>query len=153
MALDSAEFGRLIECQQRRQVVARTHERARWKREDFAHQQSRRSVNGFDLIAVEDLSVTNMVQSGRLAKSIHDAAWSQCAALIACKAGWANRRSVAVNPAHTSQECSGGGHRNVELTLADRVYRCSCCGLVIDRDLNASRNLLAVRRHCLGLAS
>jgi transposase len=32
------------------------------------------------------------------------------------------------------------------------VYRCVCCGLVIDTDLNASRNILAVGRHCLGLA-
>jgi putative transposase len=93
--------------QQRRKVVARTHERARWKREDFAHQHSRRIVNDFDVIAVEDLSVTSMVQDGRLAKSIHDAAWSQFRELIACKAGWADRRSIAVNPAHTSQDCSG----------------------------------------------
>ena len=147
--------------QKRRKVVARTYERARWKREDFTHQQSRRIVNAFDVIALEDLSVMTMVQKvqkvqkvqdGRLAKSIHDAAWSQFAAVIACKAGWADRRYVAVNPAHTSQDCSGCGHRKVDLTLADRVYRCVSCGLVIDRDLNASRNILAVGRHCLGLA-
>jgi len=93
-----------------------------------------------------------MVQDGRLAKSIHDAAWSQFATLIAWKAAWAARRSIAVNPAHTSPDCSGCGHRKVDLTLADRVYRCVACGLVIDRDLNASRNILAVGRHCLGLA-
>jgi len=92
-----------------------------------------------------------MVQNGRLAKSIHDAAWSQFAALIAWKAAWAARRSITVNPAHTSQDCSGCGNRKTDLTLADRVYRCVCCGLVIDRDLNASRNILAVGRHCLGL--
>ena len=44
--------------QQRRQVVARTYERARWKRADFAHQNSRRLVNEFDLTAIEDLSLT-----------------------------------------------------------------------------------------------
>jgi putative transposase len=139
--------------QQRRRVVARTHERTRWKREDFAHQHSRRIGNEFDVIALEDLSVTSMVQNGRFAKSIHDTAWSQFAALIAWKAAWADRRFIAVNPAHTSQDCSGCGHRKVDLTLADRVYRCVRCGLVIDRDLNASRNILAVGRHCLGLAS
>src|SRR5262249_49829310 len=48
--------------QLRRRVVARTHERAQWKREDFAHQHSRRIVNTFAVIAVEDLSVTNLVQ-------------------------------------------------------------------------------------------
>ena len=111
--------------QQRCRVVARTHERARWKREDVAHQHRRRMVNAFDLIAVEDLSVTSMVQDGRF---------------------------IAVNPAHTSQDCSGCGHRKEELTLAERVDRCVCCGLVIDRDLNASQHILAVGRHCLGLA-
>jgi putative transposase len=107
--------------QQRRRMVARTHERARWKRENFAHQQSRRIVNEFDVIALEDLSVTSMVQNRYLAKSIHDAAWSQFRELIAWKAGWADRRSIAVTPAHTSQDCSGCGHRNGDLTLADRV--------------------------------
>jgi putative transposase len=97
--------------QQRRRVVARTHERARWKREDFAHQHSRRIVNAFAVSAREDLSVMSMVQNGRLAKSIHDAAWSQFAALIAWKAAGADRRSSAVTPAHTSQDCSGCGHR------------------------------------------
>ena len=102
---------------------------------------------------MEDLSVTNMVQNRSRAKSIHDTAWSQFRALIACKAAWADRRYMAVNPAHTSQDGAGYGHRNVDLTLADRVYRCVCCGLVIDRDLNASRNILAVGRHCLGPVS
>ena len=139
--------------QKRREVVTRTHERTRWKREDFAHQHSRRLVNEFDVIALEDLRVTNLIQNSHLAKSIHDAAWSQFAALIAWKAAWADRRYIAVNPAHTSQDCSGCGNRNVDLTLAERVYRCVRCGLVIDRDLNASRNMLAVRRHCLGLVS
>ena len=138
--------------QKRRKVVARTHERARWKREDFAHQHSRRIVNEFDLIALEDLSVTTMVQNGRLAKSIHDAAWSQFAALIVCKAAWADRRYVAVNPAYTSQDCSGCGARKVDLTLADRVYHCHSCGLVIDRDLNAAHTILALGRQCLASA-
>ena len=139
--------------QQRRRVVARTPERTRWKRAEVAHQHSRRIVNEFAVLALEELSVTSMVQDGRLAKRIHDAAWRQFGALIACKAAWADRRSIAVNPAHTSQDCSGCGHRKVELTLAERVDRCVCCGLVIDRDLKASQHILAVGRHCLGLGS
>ena len=113
--------------------MARTHERARWKREDFAHQHSRRVVNAFDLIAVEDLALKQMVQNARLAKSIHDVAWGEFVALIAWKAVCATRRFIAVNPAHTSQDCSG-------------------CGLVIDRDLNAALNILALGRQCLASA-
>ncbi len=70
----------------RRRVVARVHERTRWRRSDFTHQHSRRIVNGFDLIAVEDLSVNRMTHTHCLAKSIHDAAWSQFTALIVYKA-------------------------------------------------------------------
>jgi putative transposase len=148
---DAAERAALQHRQQRRRMVARKHERARWKREDFAHQESRRIVNAFDVLALEDLSVTSMVQNGRFAKRVHDAAWRQFRELISWKAAWADRRYIAVNPAHTSQDCSGCGHRKEELTLADRGYRCVCCGLVVDSDLNASCNILAVGRHCLGL--
>jgi transposase len=72
---------------------------------------------------------------------------------IAWKAAWADRRYIAAHPARTAQDCSGGDNRNVDLTLADRVYRCVACGLVSDRERNASRAILAVGRHCLGRAS
>ncbi|HEY1389376.1 MAG TPA: transposase [Ktedonobacterales bacterium] len=58
----------------RRTVVARVHERTRWRRSDFAHQHSPRIVDSFDLIAVEDLSVNRMRHNHCLAKSIQDAA-------------------------------------------------------------------------------
>jgi putative transposase len=125
----------------RRKVVARVYERSTWRRSDFAHQHSRRIVNAFDLIAVEDLSVNRMVHNHCLAKSIQDAAWSQCADLLSYKAAWAGRRYVAVNPAYTTQDCSQCGHRQV-LSLSDRIYTCACCGAVLDRDLNASVNIL-----------
>jgi putative transposase len=136
----------------RRKVVARVHERTRWRRCDFAHQHSRRIVNQFDVIAVEDLSVNRMVHHHCLAKSIHDVAWSQFASLLAYKAAWAGRKYVAVNPAYTSQDCSQCGHRKTDLTLADRAYACSCCGVDLDRDYNAAKNILGVGLHTLGLA-
>jgi putative transposase len=137
---------------QRRKVVARVHERTRWRRSDFTHQYSRRIVNQFDLIAVEDLSVNRMVHNHCLAKSIHDVAWSQFASLLSYKAAWASRKYVAANPAYTSQDCSSCGHHKTDLTLADRTYICSCCGVVLNRDYNASLNILAVGQHCLASA-
>jgi putative transposase len=134
----------------RRRVVARVHERIGWRRGDFAHQHSRRVVNAFDLIAIEDLSVKGMTQNHCLAKSIHDVAWSRFASLLLYKAAWAGRRSVAVNPAYTSQDCSGCGHRQA-LTLSDRLYQCPCCGLGLDRDLNAARNILRLGKEVVGL--
>jgi putative transposase len=139
----------------RRRVVARAHERIAWRRGDFAHQHSRRIVNQFDLIAVEDLSVNRMTHTQCLAKSIHAVAWSQFADLLSYQAAGAGRRYVAVNPAYTSQDCSSCGHRQ-SLSLADRTSTCPCCGVVLDRDLNARLNarlnILALGQHCLASA-
>jgi putative transposase len=134
-----------------RQVVARVHERIAWRRGDFSHQHSRRMVHQCDLLAVEDRSVKRMTHPHGRAKSIHDAAWSQFTTLLAYKAAWAGRQCVAVNPAYTSQDCSGCGHRQ-KLSLADRISTCPCCGLVLDRDLNASLNILRVGQHSLASA-
>lgn len=136
----------------RRKVVARVHERTRWRRQDFAHQESRKIVNRFQVIAVEDLSVNRMVHNHCLAKSISDAAWAEFASMLRVKAEWAGRQFVAVNPAYTSQDCSRCGHRQ-KMPLADRVYRCTCCSLELDRDLNAALNILRVGLHALGLRS
>jgi putative transposase len=103
------------------------------------------------LIAVEDLSVNRMMRHHCLAKSIADAAWTQFTSHLSHKAAWAGRRYVAVNPAYTSQDCSGCGHRQ-KLSLSDRTYTCPCCGLVLDRDLNAARNILALGQQCLASA-
>jgi putative transposase len=136
----------------RRQVVSRVHERVRFRRQDFTHQNSRRIVNRFQIIAVEELSINRMVHHPCLAKSISDAAWSEFDALLSYKAECAGRTYVAVNPAYTSQDCSRCGHRQ-KMPLADRTYRCPCCSLELDRDLNAARNILAVGLHGLGLRS
>ena len=135
----------------RRKVVARVYERSTWRRGDFAHQHSRRIVHQFDLIAVEDLAVNRMVHIHCLAKSIQDAAWSQFADLLSYKAAWAGRRYVAVNPAYTSQDCSQCGHRQ-HLSLSDRTYTCPCCGVVLDRDFNASLNILRLGQQSLASA-
>ncbi|MFI5277126.1 MAG: RNA-guided endonuclease InsQ/TnpB family protein, partial [Ktedonobacterales bacterium] len=135
----------------RRRVVARVHERVAWRRGDFAHQHSRHITDTFDVIAVEDLAVNRMTHNHCLAKSIHDAAWSQFASLLAYKAAWAGRKYVAVNPAYTSQDCSQCGHRH-KLSLSDRTYTCPCCGLVIDRDRNASLNILRLGQQSLASA-
>jgi putative transposase len=138
------------ERRKRRKIVGRVHERISNRRTNFAHQQSRRVVNRFDVIAVEDLCVNQMVHHHCLAKSIQDAAWSQFATLLSYKAAWAGRAFVAVNPAYTSQDCSGCGHRQKK-TLAERVHACPCCGLTRDRDHNAALNIKRLGLQSLGL--
>jgi len=101
-------------------VVARVYERIGWRRGDFVHQHSRRIVDRFDVIAVEDLAVNRMVHNHCLAESIHDAAWTQFADLLSYKAAWAGRKYVAVDSAYTTQDCSavGIGRRSPSLTAS-----------------------------------
>jgi putative transposase len=147
--LSQAEKGSAeAERAKRRQVVARVHERIANRRSNFCHQESRRLVNRFDLIAVEDLSVNQMAHRHCLAKSIYDAAWSQFTTYLTYKAAWAGRQYVAVNPAYTSQDCSQCGHRQKK-TLAVRTHQCVCCGLILDRDYNAARNILRLGQQSL----
>lgn len=139
-----------------RKRVARTHERIRFRRQNFVHQHSRRIVNGNGTIAVEDLAVNRMGRNHCLAKSISDAAWSAFREVLRVKAGWAGRAYIAVNPAYTSQTCSGCGNRlppDQRLAFSDRVFDCPCCELQLDRDLNASRNILALGLQSSGTQS
>ena len=138
--LSKAEKGSK-ERRQRRKVVARVHERVSFRRENFIRQQVASLIKRFGLIAVEALMVRNLVKNPRLAKSIADAAWSSFFAHLLCKAEDAGRTVVRVNPAYTSQSCSSCGHRQ-EMPLSVRIYECPVCGLVIDRDHNASINIL-----------
>ena len=124
-------------------VVSRIHERIRNRRHDFVHQTARRLVNRFGLIAVEALNITSMVQNHCLAKSIADASWRMFRSVLTSKAERAARVVIAVNPAYTSQTCSACGNR-VKKTLSERVHVCLCCGLVLQRDVNAAKNILKI---------
>jgi putative transposase len=134
-----------------RRAVAHVHERITNRRKDFAHQHSRRLVNRYGVVAVEDLRVNQLVHNHCLAKSISDAAWASFTEFLTYKAASAGRQVVKVTPAYTSQDCSRCHHRQ-KLTLADRVYHCPCCGLEMNRDHNASLNIVALGRESLGLA-
>jgi putative transposase len=139
------------ERRKHRKVVARVHERIKWRRDNFTHQESRKIVNTFGIIAVEDLTVNRMLHNHCLAKSIADAAWSAFFAQLSSKAEEAGRVFIKVNPAYTSQTCSQCGHRQ-KMPLSERVYHCPCCLLSLDRDLNASLNILALGLQGLGLS-
>jgi putative transposase len=138
------------ERRKHRKAVARVHERIKWRREDFTHQESRRIVDSFGIIAVEDLTVNRMVHNHCLAKSIADAAWSAFFVQLSSKAEEAGRVFIKVNPAYTSQDCSRCHHRQ-KMPLSERMYHCPCCLLSIDRDLNASKNILALGLQSLGI--
>ena len=134
-----------------RKVVARTHERIANRRKNFIEQEVNQLVARFGFLAVEALVVRNLVKNPKLAKSIADASWSMFFTRLVAKAEEAGRQVVKVNPAYTSQTCSACGHRQ-SMPLSVRVYECPQCGLVIHRDHNGSKNILADGLHACGRA-
>ncbi len=86
----------------------------------------------------------------RLAKSVHDAGWSAFTAMLEYKAkphGRTFARTGRFEPA--SQVCSACGTNDGPKPLGVRTWTCATCGAVHDRDLNAARNILALRRERL----
>jgi len=106
-------------------------------------------VMSSDLIAFEDLQVRNMVKHHHLAKSISDAGWSLFLGWVQYYAGLAGIECIAVPPAYTSQHCSGCG-QIVKKSLSVRTHCCLHCGLILDRDQNAARNILYEALRILG---
>src|SRR5205085_3223447 len=74
-----------------RKAVARVHERITFRRDNFTHQESRKVVNSYGVICVEDLHVNRLTHNHCLAKSIHDASWSEVFSKLSCKAEEAGR--------------------------------------------------------------
>jgi putative transposase len=121
-------------------LLAKAHQTVRRQRVDFHHKTALALVRENDTIYHENLQPANMVKNHHLAKSINDAGWGVFLTILTYKAAWAGRRIVAVNPAYTSQRCSGCGEV-VEKGLSVRWHRCPVCGTSLHRDHNAARNI------------
>jgi IS605 OrfB family transposase len=135
--------------QKARQALAKHHLKIQRQREDHARKSACALVTSADLIAVEDLQVRNLVKNERLAKSISDAGWSQFLRWVRYYAEVHGIKYVAVPPAYTSQQCSGC-LAMVKKSLSVRTHCCSHCGLILDRDHNAARNILQEALRILG---
>ena len=122
--------------------IARLHERIANQRADYLHKVSARLVVENDLIAIEHLSLGFMEKNRHLALSWYDAGFGLFRQMLEYKAESAGIPVIAVNPANTIQACSGCGSI-VKKDLSVRVHVCPDCGLVLDRDVNASRNILS----------
>lgn len=120
--------------------LARAYEKLGNSRRDFLHKTSYRLVRQYSLISLENLNVKGMVEE-RFGKQINDAGWGTLAGMLCYKAESAGCKVVFVNPEGTTQQCSRCGSV-VPKTLADRVHNCPNCGLILDRDLNAAKNIL-----------
>ena len=126
-----------------RRKVARVHARIADRRTDFLHKLSTRLIRENQAIAIEDLTVRNMVANHALARAISDASWRQLRIMLEYKADWYGRDLLVVDRWYPSTRvCSDCGALHDKLPLTIREWTCRC-GVVHDRDVNAARNILA----------
>jgi putative transposase len=127
-----------------RQKVARICARIADRRRDHLHKLTTRLVRENQTIVIEDLNVSGMLRNGRLARAISDAAWSEFRYLLEYKAAWYGREVIAVDQWFpSSKTCSDCGLLLDVLPLGVREWICPGCGVTHDRDVNASRTILA----------
>jgi putative transposase len=125
--------------------LARAHRRIRNQRLDGLHKATTRLAKAKSVIVVEDLHVAGMVRNRRLARAIADQGWGEFHRQLAYKTTWyGSGLLVAPRFYPSSKRCSGCGVVKAELPLGVRVFCCPACGLVLDRDVNATRNLAAL---------
>ena len=146
------------------QQCARKYQHVRRQRTDFHHKTALALVRQYDTLYVEAIHPANLSRrpapvpnpdgngqiggylhngakrKAGLNKSIQDAGWGRFLSLLAYKAACAGKRVEAVPPVYTSQDCSGCGER-VPKSLSVRTHICPSCGLILDRDENAARNI------------
>jgi putative transposase len=125
-----------------KEKLAKQHAKVSNQRKDYLHKVSHELVRDYDIIAIEDLQTSNMMKNHRLAKSISNAGWHKFSVYLNYKSERNCKILLKVNPKNTSQKCSSCGEI-VKKTLAVRVHECPHCGLVLDRDINAAKNILA----------
>jgi len=141
-------------------LCARKHQHVQRQRCDFHHKTALDLVRAYDTIYVEAIQPANLSRrptpvpdanggyehngasrKAGLNTSIQDAGWRHFLTILACKAACAGKRVEAVNPAYTSQDCSGCGER-IQISLSVRTHVCTNCGLILDRDEHAAKNIL-----------
>ncbi len=126
----------------RAQRLASIHARVANLRSDGLHKLTTRLATSHAVVVVEDLNVAGMVRNRRLARHIADASFGELRRQLAYKTCWyGSTLQVAGRWFPSSKTCSACGHVKTKLPLAMRVYDCTHCGLVLDRDLNAALNL------------
>jgi putative transposase len=123
-----------------REHLRRVHQRIAGLRNSYLTSVAKQLVSEYDLIAHEDLKISEMAQS-KFAKSIMDAAWGQLIWRLNCEAEYAGKWVIPVNPRGTTQLCSGCGEK-VPKKIWDRQHDCPSCGLSLGRDHNAALNIL-----------
>ena len=129
-----------VERQAKKKIVSKVYKKVVNQRTDFFYKTANRLVGEYGCIFAEDLKPSGMTSYRAVNRTLYDTAWASFLSILSYKAAEAGREFRKVNPAYTSQTCSSCGHRQ-KMPLSERTYRCPECGLKLDRDVNAARNI------------
>ena len=122
--------------------VARLQEKITSCRNDKLHKISVELIRRYDVVCCEDLNVKGMAKNHHLAKAVSDASWGTFVTMLEYKAKWYGKELVKIGRFYpSSKTCHHCGHVKEDLSLEDRYYTCPNCGELIDRDLNAAKNI------------
>ena len=125
--------------------LGRTHVRVAHLRHNALHHLTTELAATYGAVVVEHLNVAGMLRNRRLARRLADTGFGELRRQLTYKCAWVGGRLVQADTFYpSSKTCSGCGHVKAKLSLSERTYRCGCCGLVVDRDLNAACNLAAL---------
>jgi putative transposase len=131
-----------------RRRLARVHARAANPRRDALHKLTTSLATGHGTVVVERLNLAGMVRNRHLARALSDAGLAELRRQLSYKSGWYGSRMIVADPFYpSSKTCSACGWVKAKLTLAERSFACEGCGLQLDRDLNAARNLAKLVQH------
>lgn len=123
--------------------VAKIHKKITNSRIDNLHKVSTELIKKYDTIFLEDLNIKGMVKNHKLAKHIIDASWSKFISMLEYKASWNDKQIIKVDRFFpSSKTCNCCGYVNQNLKLDIREWICPSCNSKLDRDLNASKNIL-----------
>jgi len=123
--------------------VATIHKKIANSRIDNLHKISTDLIKKYDVIVLEDLNVKGMVKNHKLSKHISDASWGRFVTMLTYKAEWNDKKIIKINRFYpSSKTCNCCGYINQNLTLDVREWTCPSCNTKLDRDLNASINIL-----------
>ena len=125
-----------------RRKLARCHEKIHRQRRDFLHRLSYHWTHDNQVVRMETLNIKGMMQNRRLAQSIGSVGWGELKRQLTCKGEWYGCHIEEVPMFYPSTKlCHTCQHKNDDLTLSDREWRCSECGTCHDRDINAALNI------------
>ena len=123
--------------------IAKLHAYIANCRKDANHKLSTKLVKENQLICIEDLQISKMSRNHKLAKSLIDEGWHQFITFLQYKLNWYGGKLVKVDRFFpSSKTCNCCKHRINKLNLSQRIWTCPNCGMVLDRDINAAKNIL-----------